>query len=364
MISKIRIDNFKKFQNFELDFGNLTVLTGLNGSGKSTVIQSILLTHQAEFSPGRSVPLVAFPGLDLGRASDVLCLNATSNEISIDIYDSKLHSWVFSADATGSNDEPFLEVKSRPDQPPLPIGQSGQAFTFLSAERSGPRTSHPVNPMPPDQMTIHEDGRYAAHILATRDRDEVPSALRHPAAGSITTLGAQTEAWMSQLVGPIQFESALIPRTSMATLQIRTPGNMGEWMLPTNTGFGVSYSLPIIVAGLTAPINSLMIVDSPEAHLHPSAQSALGVFLATVASSGVQVVVETHSDHILNGIRKAIAVENVIRPSDVNISFFGNSESTQLRITDTGKLNSWPDGFFDQIDSDLSAIIESRRNPR
>ncbi|MCZ4618455.1 AAA family ATPase [Rhodococcus qingshengii] len=359
MISKIILENFKKFRKFELDLGNLTVLTGLNGSGKSTVIQSLLLSYQASLVGRNKVPLVAAPGLDLGRASDVLCVDSPNSQITIAIESDHQYQWVF--DTGNSGDEPFLDVVSSPDQPPAPFGESGQRFTFLSAERLGPRTSHPINHLAPNEISIGEDGRYAAHILATHDRQEVPEELRHPGAGTIKTLGAQTEAWMSQLVGPVQFEAALIPRTSMATLRVRTPGNMGEWMLPTNTGFGISYSLPIIISGLIASSGGLMIVDSPEAHLHPSAQSAIGVFLAAVANSGVQVVVETHSDHVLNGIRRAVAVEKKICETDVNIYFFGDEGEIKLKIDENGKIDSWPTGFFDQMDVDLNKIINSRR---
>ena len=83
---------------------------------------------------------------------------------------------------------------------------------------------------------------------------------------------------------------------------------LADRMRPTNMGFGVSYALPVITAGLLAPAGSLLVVENPEAHLHPAGQSRVGRFLAHLAASGVQVVAETHSDHVLNGVRLA-AVE-------------------------------------------------------
>ena len=91
-------------------------------------------------------------------------------------------------------------------------------------------------------------------------------------------------------------------------------------------GFGLSYSLPVVVAGLVAPQrDALLIVENPEAHLHPAGQSRMGTFLATVAATGVQVL-ETHSDHVLNGIRRAIGEHGVLQPADALVHFFDAKE--------------------------------------
>jgi predicted ATPase len=106
----------------------------------------------------------------------------------------------------------------------------------------------------------------------------------------------------------------------------------------------------------------LLIVDSPEAHLHPAAQSALGGFLAAVAASGVQVIVETHSDHLLNGIRKAVAVRRTIDPALVKIAFFGQDpEPARLSISERGSVSDWPAGFFDQLEADLGELTRLRQ---
>lgn len=74
----------------------------------------------------------------------------------------------------------------------------------------------------------------------------------------------------------------------------------------TNVGFGLTYSLPIFVAVLSSRPGSLILLENPEAHLHPKGQSRLGEFLAIAASQGIQIVAETHSDHVLNGVRVAV----------------------------------------------------------
>lgn len=362
MIRKLEIVSFKRFERVSLPFGQLTVLTGLNGSGKSTVVQALLLAHQASIGDGETVPLIGTPGLDLGQAADVLHHNSATSGIEIVIDNGHPHLWSFDAGAAGQEDLPYLTVVVRPETPPVPIGHDGSSFMFLSAERLGPRTSHPTSPAQADNAVVGEDGRYVAHALAVNPRREVPAERRHPAAGGVTTLGVQTEAWLSHLVGPTQLEASLLPHTGVATLRIRTPGPAAEWVLPTNTGFGLSYSLPVVVAGLLAPSGGLLIVDSPEAHLHPAAQSALGGFLAVVASSGVQVVIETHSDHVLNGIRKAVGVARALAPDCVRIAFFGpKAEPELLTVTARGSLEKWPAGFFDQVESDLGELARVDR---
>ncbi|MGH3693299.1 MAG: AAA family ATPase [Pseudonocardiaceae bacterium] len=99
-----------------------------------------------------------------------------------------------------------------------------------------------------------------------------------------------------------------------------------------NIGFGFSYALPVIIAGLLAPGGGLLLVENPEAHLHPAGQSRLGRFLARIAGSGVQVVLETHSDHILNGVRLAVADERTINAHDVIVHFFGKVGDGAARL--------------------------------
>ena len=138
-----------------------------------------------------------------------------------------------------------------------------------------------------------------------------------------------------------------------------------EWERPTNTGFGVSYCLPIVVAGLTARQGSILIVESPEAHLHPSAQSAMGAFLARIAASGVQIFIETHSDHVLNGIRKAVLDGNhpITREDIIFHHLFSENRNTkkeQISINADGNFSSRPPAFFDQTETDLASIVKSR----
>ena len=138
----------------------------------------------------------------------------------------------------------------------------------------------------------------------------------------------------------------------------------GNPFRPTNVGFGLSFLLPVLVAVLSAKPGAMLILENPEAHLHPRGQGEIGKLLALAAGNGVQVIVETHSDHILNGVR--LAVKNkLIKPEQVKLLFFhGEVIDDQFkhyilnpRVDENGRIDLWPDGFFDEWDRQLSELL-------
>ena len=124
--------------------------------------------------------------------------------------------------------------------------------------------------------------------------------------------------------------------------------------------FGNTYILPIVLAVLTAPRDSLIIIENPEAHLHPKAQLRIGELLSIAAQNGVQIIIETHSDHLLNGIRKS-AKDNSIEASNVAIFYVEESDGehgkTEITLNQDGSLNQWPKGFFDEWERAMSDIM-------
>ena len=127
----------------------------------------------------------------------------------------------------------------------------------------------------------------------------------------------------------------------------------------TNIGFGISYALPILVGGLLTEEENWLVVENPEAHLHAKAQSNMGYFLGMMAAAGLRVVVETHSEHIVNGIRRAALVSGRLKSEDVNIYFFKNkSESELITMDEHGNLSDFPVDFFDQSRQDMLEIIK------
>lgn len=134
-----------------------------------------------------------------------------------------------------------------------------------------------------------------------------------------------------------------------------------------NVGFGLSYSLPIIVSILSSKPGSLILIENPEAHIHPYGQSKIAELISLASQHGIQIILETHSDHIINGILvqckcfeqkgKGIDKENV---EIYHLEREDNSHSTyvnKVEIEKGGRLKNKPVDFFDQIDNDLEKIL-------
>lgn len=155
---------------------------------------------------------------------------------------------------------------------------------------------------------------------------------------------------MSDLFEEVLVNSVPIPRTNLMRLEFRT-GLTTDWTRPANVGYGVSYALPIIVAGLVTGKGRTLIIYSPEAHLHPRAQARIGAFLAQMAASGTQVLIETHSDHVMDGVRIAVK-ESRLTPDAAQFHYFAKRDGvphiSSPTIDAQGKLSEWPEGFFDQ----------------
>lgn len=365
MIGFLGIRSFKRFISADLEFRRLTVLTGLNGTGKSTAIHALLLARQAaERHDSQVVQLNGPYGLALGEALDVLHNEAARPEIEFLVGEGAVsYRYVFSLpDERALN----LVLATRPNVPPPSLQGSGTAFAYLNAERLGPRDQLDVTAEEPDKIGVGVRGEYTAQALAVNETMEVREPLRHPSTAEhgVITLRTQVESWASEIIRPIRINAQWPPGITASLIRFQEPGLLAEPIRPANVGFGFSYALPIIVATLLAPRDGLLIVENPEAHLHPAGQSRLGRFLARAAGSGIQVIIETHSDHIINGIRLSTVEDRAASPGDVIMHFFGEGERgepTQIEINGRGGLSKWPTGFFDQTERDLGELSRAKR---
>ncbi len=130
---------------------------------------------------------------------------------------------------------------------------------------------------------------------------------------------------------------------------------------PYHIGAGVSYITGIIISSLSAEPEDILIIENPEIHLHPKAQADLTEFLCFIANAGIQIIVESHSDHIFNGIRKAVA-KKYINKNKTSIHFFELdkdflSRNTEIELADTGGIITYKKGLFDQFDDDLDQLL-------
>jgi predicted ATPase len=217
--------------------------------------------------------------------------------------------------------------------------------------------------MPDGASLIHADigseGQYAPWWYAEHSDDEIEEGRRHPKE-SASTLRRQLDAYLDDLFPGASANADPIDRTSLVRIGFRT-GRTSDWVRPANVGYGVIYAFPLLVAVLLAHKNQTIVIDSPEAHLHPKAQSRLGQTLARMASAGVQVLVESHSDHVLNGVRLAVR-GRLISENDVKVHFFrgvredGAHGVVTPALDSEGNIDAWPDGFFDQSELDLAVL--------
>lgn len=133
----------------------------------------------------------------------------------------------------------------------------------------------------------------------------------------------------------------------------------------THVGFGVSQIFPVIVEGLRARKDSMIILEQPEIHLHPKVQSLLFDFVVALNQKGVRFLIETHSDHFINRLRRRVVeTESNSLKDQIGLMFIStNSDGSSIQnldLTEYGTINSWPKGFFDQHDEDIRAIVKAQ----
>lgn len=381
MLTNLGIAGFKCFDRVQLRLAPLTLLAGVNGGGKSSVIQALVLLRQtlACREWGRSL-LLEGPELALGTVADVLNQVVGARIMRLDLETMRVDggsesvSWSFEA-----ADRRALAIVLRaismngvdqsldgPIRWLLPEAVAAASVTvdalrrlgWLTAERSGPREIYPLRDAEGHAGVGHR-GELAAGLLYWRETDEVPTSLRIPEVPP--TLFHQTRAQMQQIFPGCDFRVSAVEGASALTLRFRTDPR-AEFQRPQNVGFGLTQVFPIIVALLAARPGDLVLIENPEVHLHPAAQQQLGGLAAHAASSGVQLILETHSDHVLNGVRLAVK-RGAIAPEAVAVHFFGAGgqgspvQPVSPQIDRDGRLDRWPEGFFDQIDLALAELL-------
>jgi hypothetical protein len=207
MIENLHVQGFKRFASVELTLKPLTVMTGLNGTGKSTLIQALLLARQMAENPGcRYVKLNGPYELALGEADDVLHPAATS--ITIDfVIDGTQCRYVFEPPEEGR--ALHLLVADQPEEPCSDLAGEGMTFTYLAAERLGPRDQLAVTADEPGRAGIGVRGEYTAQVLALNDTAEVREPLRHRDTEKhrVITLRTQVESWVSDIIRPIRISA-------------------------------------------------------------------------------------------------------------------------------------------------------------
>lgn len=189
--------------------------------------------------------------------------------------------------------------------------------------------------------------------------------MKHPSV-TVSNFLINLEAWMAEITPGIKIKATTQKQYNSATLSysfIQGTERTTEFK-PQNVGFGLTYALPVVTAILRAQSGDLVIIENPESHLHPAGQAMVGKLCCLAASKGVQFFIESHSDHFLNGVRVAIKKE-LIKNVDVSLFFmerpFEQANHSSIihnpAIDSNGRLEYWPQGFFDEWDKQLDELI-------
>lgn len=361
MIEQIRLSNFKCFEELDLKLGTLNLFTGLNGMGKSTIIQILLMLHQSNNQGYLDKKTVCLNGdyIKLGTGQDVLYQNANDEVISVELKDTNDNiSFRFRYE----KDADMLEIIDSLRPASGYLGMVFEKLEYLNAERVSPQTVYPKSSVHINDMLLGVNGQYTAHYLSLHGED----AMRWDSGcGNGASLKEAVQHWLNEISPNVKFDIQNIDNTELAKIEYYfSSRSVSNVFRPTNIGFGITYVLPVIVALLKAQPGSTLIIENPEAHLHPRGQRKIGELISVCAANNVQVFIETHSDHVLNGIR--IAVKNsVIQHSAICVSFFEKTiENDKVKhivqtpsIDKHGKIDVWPDGFFDEWEKALDEII-------
>jgi len=375
MLDSLRLVNFKSFKDQTIPLCLLTLLAGLNGMGKSTALQSLLVLRQSyrqgvlKSEPEETTGLILNGELvALGTGQDVLFSEAETDEIKIAVTFDSLGSteWTFAYDRQA---DVLTHLDTRSSLNIYETSLFTDTFHYLKAERLGPRTAFNMSDfLVREQHQMGTQGEFTAHFLQTYRNIEVNASLRHPKQ-SAPSLYDQVIAWMREVSpGTVlhldSYEEMDMMRLSFGFERPDTIGDI-RYYRATNVGFGLTYTLPIVVALLASQPGALIILENPEAHLHPRGQSQIGDLIARAASVGIQVILETHSDHILNGIRVAVN-RGIVAPDQVALHFFqrpqDDSESKGVELVTPqldkkGRLDFWPNNFFDEWDKSLDELL-------
>ncbi len=379
MIQSLLIENLKCFESLRLDLAPLTLLTGFNAAGKSTTLQTLQLLAQTLRSQRGTTELRLNGSMaSLGTPSDILNNSSGAKRLKLGVENSDIQLvWEFELEEEIRRSLRVSKLAIKGKQTEIltakdldgiePRVESGAVKTlinglkktiFLSAAR---QVETDVFPVPLEMAERRGDvgviGQFAAWWLYSEGDTPVAQSRCIGEPHDSTTLRHQINAWCEELFPGVELNALPVPKTSLMRLELRS-GPTVDWSSPANIGYGVSYAFPVLVAGLCAIDDYPLILDSPEAHLHPKGQSRIGGFLAQMAAAGSQILVETHSDHLLNGVRLALK-DGVIDPSDVAIYFFSplsGSRVTRLSVDKNGTVSDWPPGFFDQSEMDLANL--------
>ena len=421
MLTHLKLENFKIWRSTgPTRLASITLLLGTNSSGKSSLIQSLLLIRQTVKGDDPNLDLnLGNPDADdtvtLGQFKDVLCCHGAASEstsatqVGIEFRwsddglpeNSTLFSARYNKGQAGSAELAYLRLgkdgqgfsvqRSKPGIYRLSLATQakflGQSSDFRP-ERSFDFSASTLNKLgaqaelikPIGPALLNELGRiiYLGPVRRLAQRDYVwagrmPAHIGDDGAKAVDALiasgVARQLATKRRQTLPVEaklFEQTIhwLKEMNLADgLSIRALGgsaryellieNDGQTSNLKDVGVGVSQVLPVIVAALFAQPGHIVIVEEPESHLHPLAQSKLAELFAEISKErNVQFIVETHSEHLFRRMQTLIARQN-LTTNDAAMYFVERdgkaAKMRPLELDDLGRVKNWPEGFFGDV---------------
>jgi len=340
-ITKLNLQNFKSYINQDFEFKKITLLTGLNSAGKSSIFQSIrMFWSYVENNE---------PILNSYGQADTLKNNNVKDkffQISLDMENEKYFDLKFDI---SEYDDDNLKLKCIEENKST-LNVSNINISYISANRLGPTEFQYTRNSMLQDLNVGINGEYTLDILSKYANETLPEIFKDEVTGQ-NTLVNHVEKWLKEVSPNIRLETELNKKMNLASFTI-------NGHTPLNVGFGISYTLSIITQLLYSVIlmekqgiKTVILMENPEAHLHPKGQTRIAEFIAIIANYGVQVIVETHSDYILDGLRLAIK-DKKINHEDTKLYYLEldeemNTEVKSPQIDKDGYLDEWPENFFD-----------------
>ena len=383
MIKSIEIKNFKSIKGKFFPLRNLNVLVGLNGMGKSSFIQMLLAIRQSSNIFGGYLNLNDTSLLKLGNTKDVLYQYSKNECLEFDLkFDGnnqlnlkfKYEPEADYFNAVDINRDDFGFDKSKFSKQTL----FSNNFQYLNANRKEPTSVNSKNfSTVVNNKNIGINGEFTPHFIEVFGSEDVlfdnivhkDSKREDSLTGKFFVnklLLNQINLWMGEISPNVKVRTTSISSDYILLEYEYNQPNFGTTnkFKPENVGFGISYGLPVVVALLTARPGQLIIVENPESHIHPKGQAELGKLIAKVAMNDVQLIIETHSDHILNGIRVAIK-ENELSKDKAILFYFEKevteseqfSKITNIEIDKNGELSEYPKHMMDEWSNQLLKLL-------
>nr|WP_321432152.1 DUF3696 domain-containing protein [uncultured Campylobacter sp.] len=336
MIKELKISNFKSIKEQSFEFKPLVILTGTNSSGKSSILHAILLTVENRTSRSLQELTRNFDKFNIVR-------NVFIKKDSVDI---ELNGEVYKINEVDENNKIYCSKELKFEE----------NLFFISANRTGAEDLSGYNYY--EKFGVKGEYTFGYFDKHWQEKAEI---IRFKDDES---LKGQLWRWCKEIF-ELDFD-VQTNKINESNIEIKYYfRNIDKELSPFNVGTGISYALRILIIGLNCKKGDIFIVENPEIHLHPKAISNMAKFFIFLAKNGVQVILETHSEHIINSACYEVCKKN-FDSSDIVIYYKAKQDSDfeKINVGDSGKfvdekgnLRKYPSGFFDANSAELWELL-------